>query len=69
MGENPINDFFAKDGYIREDGRMMHTMYLAQVKSPDESQNEDDVARVLREIPAEEAFLPLEQSTCELVKG
>tara|TARA_R110002124_G_scaffold158391_1_gene325526 strand:- start:962 stop:2167 length:1206 start_codon:yes stop_codon:yes gene_type:complete len=69
MGENPINDFFAKDGYIREDGRMMHTMYLAQVKSPEESKNEDDVARVLREIPAEEAFMPLEQSTCELVKG
>jgi len=69
MGENPINDFFADDGYIREDGRMMHTMYLAQVKSPEESQNDDDVAKVLREIPAEEAFMPLEKSTCSLVNG
>ncbi len=69
MGENPINDFFAHDGYIREDGRMMHTMYLAQVKAPDEAQNDDDVARVLREIPAEEAYMPLEKSTCALVNG
>lgn len=69
MGENPINDFFAENGYIREDGRMMHTMYLAQVKTPSESENEEDVAKVLREIPAEDAFMPLEQSTCDLVKG
>lgn len=67
MGENPINDFFAEDGRIREDGRMMHTMYLAQVKSPAESANDEDVAKVLREIPAEDAFMPLEQSTCNLV--
>ncbi|MDW3119075.1 MAG: ABC transporter substrate-binding protein [Roseovarius pacificus] len=69
MGENPINDFFAKDGYIREDGRMMHTMYLRQVKSPEESEGEDDVAKVLREIPAEEAYMPLAKSTCSLVNG
>lgn len=69
MGENPINDFFAKDGYIREDGRMMHTMYLAQVKSPADSQGEDDVAKVLREIPAEEAYMPLAKSTCSLENG
>lgn len=69
MAENPINDFFAKDGYIREDGRMMHTMYLAQIKSPEDAAHEDDVAQVLREIPAEDAFMPLERSTCSLVNG
>lgn len=68
MGENRINDFFAKDGYIREDGRMMHTMYLAQVRAPGESDDKDDVAKVLRDIPAEEAFMPLSKSTCSLVK-
>tara|TARA_R110002020_G_scaffold170523_1_gene360245 strand:- start:8687 stop:9862 length:1176 start_codon:yes stop_codon:yes gene_type:complete len=68
MGENKINDFFAKDGYIREDGRMMHTMYLAQVLAPGESEDADDVAKVLRDIPAEEAFMPLSKSTCSLVK-
>lgn len=68
MGENKINDFFAQDGYIREDGRMMHTMYLAEVKSPEESSGDWDLARVLAEIPAEEAYMPLEKSTCPLVK-
>ena len=68
MGKNKINDFFAKNGYIREDGRMMHTMYLAQVRAPGESEDADDVAKVLRDIPAEEAFMPLSKSTCSLVK-
>ena len=67
MAANPINDFFAKDGTIREDGRMMHTMYLARVKAPDASESKWDVSEVLREIPAEDAFMPLDQSTCDLV--
>lgn len=68
MGENRINDFLAKDGYIREDGRMIHTMYLAQVKTPDESQGDWDLAKVVSEIPGEEAFMPVEKSTCPLLK-
>ncbi|MBE0693836.1 MAG: ABC transporter substrate-binding protein [Aquamicrobium sp.] len=69
MGENRINDFFAKDGYIRADGRMIHTMYLAEVKSPDESEGEWDLAKVLAEIPGDEAFMPVEKSTCPLLKN
>lgn len=69
MGENRINDFFAKDGYIRADGRMIHTMYLAEVKSPAESQGEWDLAKILAEIPGEEAFMPVEKSTCALLKN
>jgi len=68
MGDNKINDFFAQDGYIREDGRMIHTMYLAEVKKPEDSTSEWDLAKVVREIPGEEAFMPLDQSTCPLVK-
>tara|TARA_R110002126_G_scaffold291797_1_gene458859 strand:- start:10503 stop:11708 length:1206 start_codon:yes stop_codon:yes gene_type:complete len=68
MGENAINDFFAKDGKIREDGRMMHTMYLAKVRAPGDTDDADDVSEVIREIPAEEAFMPLAKSTCALVK-
>lgn len=68
LGENKINDFFAKDGYIREDGRMVHTMYLAEVKKPEESTSDWDLAKVLREIPGEEAYMPLEKSTCPLLK-
>ena len=37
MKATPINDFFAKNGKIRVDGRMVHDMYLAQVKKPEES--------------------------------
>lgn len=67
MGENPINDFFARGGQIREDGRMVHTMYLAQVKAPSDSTSQWDVATILAEIPGEDAYMPLEKSTCELV--
>jgi branched-chain amino acid transport system substrate-binding protein len=68
MGENRINDFFAQDGHIREDGRMVHTMYLAEAKAPAESQGDWDLARVLAEIPGEDAFMPVEKSTCPLLK-
>ena len=37
MKATPVNDFFAKDGRVREDGRMVHDMYLAKVKTPEES--------------------------------
>ncbi len=67
MAATPINDIFATGGYIREDGRMVHDMYLVEVKTPEESQNEDDLFRVVRTIPAEEAFRPLSESQCRLV--
>ncbi|CAO3433486.1 Broad-specificity amino acid ABC transporter, substrate-binding protein [Azospirillum doebereinerae] len=63
-----INDFFAKDGKIRDDGRMVHEMYLAEAKSPAESKSAWDLAKVLRPIPGNDAYLPLERSTCPLVK-
>ncbi len=69
MRSMPINDFFAKDGYVREDGRMMHDMYLWQVKSPDESEGAWDYLKPVSTIPADNAFRPLDQSTCYLVTG
>lgn len=68
MKANKINDYFAKDGYIRADGRMIHDMYLAQAKSPEESKGEWDLMKILRTIPGEQAFKPLSESTCPLVK-
>ncbi|MDO9360161.1 MAG: ABC transporter substrate-binding protein [Polaromonas sp.] len=62
-----INDFFAKNGYIREDGRMVHDMYLVQAKSPADSKYPWDYYKVLATIPGEEAFQPLSKSTCSLV--
>jgi len=69
MRELPISDFFTPEGYIREDGRMMHDMYLWEVKSPDESEYDWDYLKPVATIPAEHAFRPLELSTCYLVTG
>jgi branched-chain amino acid transport system substrate-binding protein len=65
--EVPVDDFFAK-GRVREDGRMMHDMYLVEVKTPSESKAKWDYYKVLRRIPAEEAAQPLSESKCSLVK-
>jgi branched-chain amino acid transport system substrate-binding protein len=67
MMETPINDMFAKNGRIRKDGRMVHDMYLAQVKTPEESTGEWDLYDIVRTIPAEEAYRPLSESNCPLV--
>ena len=68
MKATPINDFFAKNGKIRVDGRMVHDMYLAQVKKPEESKYPWDYYHIRQVIPADQAFLPLSKSTCPLVK-
>ena len=68
MKEMPINDFFAKNGKIRDDGRMVHDMYLAQVKKPAESQYPWDYYTIKGVIPAEKAFQSLSKSTCALIK-
>jgi branched-chain amino acid transport system substrate-binding protein len=64
----PINDFFAKNGRIRDDGRMVHDMYLVQVKSPGESKNEWDLYKVLATVPGDDAYRPLAEGGCPLVK-
>lgn len=66
MKELPIDDFFAK-GYIRKDGRMVHDMYLVQVKSPQESTEDWDLFKLIETIPGEQAFRPLEAGNCPLL--
>jgi len=68
MREMPINDFFAKNGRIREDGRMMHDMYLFEVKKPSESLTPWDYYKLKATIPADQAFQPLSRSACPLVR-
>lgn len=68
MKKTPINDFFAKNGKIRDDGRMVHDMYLLQVKKPAESKTPWDYYHVKATIPAAEAFQPLSASRCALIK-
>jgi branched-chain amino acid transport system substrate-binding protein len=68
MKDTPINDVFAKNGRIREDGRMVHDMYLFEVKKPSESKGRWDDYKLLATIPGNEAFQSLELSRCPLVK-
>ena len=68
MRKTPINDFFAKGGQIREDGRMVHDMYLVQVKKPADSKYPWDYYTIKATIPAAEAFQSLAQSRCPLIK-
>jgi len=63
----PIDDFFARNGKLREDGRMVHDMYLMQVKTPAESKAEWDVYKILATVPGDQAYRPLDQGGCPLV--
>lgn len=67
MKSTPVNDFFAENGKIRDDGRMVHDMYLAQVKSPSESTGPWDYYKILSTVAGEDAFRPLSESACPLV--
>ena len=67
LKKQKINDMFAKGGYIRPDGRMIHEMYLMQVKTPAESKEPWDYFKVAQTIPGEDAYQPLAQSRCSLV--
>jgi len=69
MKKMPINDFFAGNGKIREDGRMVHDMYLVQVKKPEDSKEPWDYYNVVATIPGDKAFQPLSKSKCPLVKS
>lgn len=68
MRSMKVNDFFAHNGTIRADGRMVHDMYLMQVKAPSESSYPWDYYKVVATIPGDQAFQPLSKSTCSLVK-
>ena len=64
----PVNDAFAKNGQVRADGKMIHDMYLVEVKSPKESTTPWDYYRIVKTVPGEQAFAPVSESQCSLVK-
>ena len=63
-----LNDMYAKGGYIREDGRMVHAQYLYQVKTPEDSKNPWDYYKLVKTVPGEEAFTSKAESSCKLWK-
>jgi branched-chain amino acid transport system substrate-binding protein len=68
MRELPVEDFYAGNGKLRLDGRLLHDMYLVEVKKPEESKYPWDYYKVLSTIPASQAFRSLEEGGCPLVK-
>jgi branched-chain amino acid transport system substrate-binding protein len=68
MREMPVNDFMTKNGRIRQDGRLVRDMYLFRVKSPEESKYRFDYYKLLATFPGDEAFKPMEEGGCPLVK-
>ena len=68
MRATRIDDFFAHDGRIREDGVMLHDMYLFRVKAPSQSRYPWDYYELVATVPGDQAFGPLAHSKCPLVK-
>ena len=68
MQDTPINDMFAKNGKLRPDGRMVHDMYLFQVKKPSESKAPWDYYNLKGTVKGEEAFQSIADGKCAAVK-
>jgi branched-chain amino acid transport system substrate-binding protein len=69
MKATPINDFYNTDVKIREDGRVMHQMYLWQVKPVSEAKSKYDFCKLLATIAPADAWRPLSEGGCPLVKA
>ncbi len=68
MKEMPSHDPLFGEGKVREDGRHIHNMYLFQVKAPEDSKGPWDYYKLIQTIPAAEAFRPLAEGNCPMVK-
>jgi branched-chain amino acid transport system substrate-binding protein len=69
MKQTPVNDFYNTDVKIREDGRVMHEMYLWQVKTPAEAKYKYDFCKLVANIPPDQAWRPMSEGGCPLVKA
>ena len=68
MREMPVNDVMTKNGKLREDGRLVRDMYLFQVKAPSESKGKDDIYKLVATVPGDQAYRPLKEGKCPLIK-
>ena len=66
MRKTPVRDVLTMDGYLRPDGRMVHSVALMQIKTPAESKNEWDLSRVVASLKGEDVFRPLGEGGCNL---
>jgi branched-chain amino acid transport system substrate-binding protein len=67
MKKTPTDDPLFGKGTIRSDGRKIHPMYLYEVKKPSESKGPWDYYKLVKEVPGEQAFRPMDQGDCNLV--
>jgi branched-chain amino acid transport system substrate-binding protein len=68
LHEMKIEDFFVHNGTMYPSGRLIHDMYLVQVKSPDEVKEGDDLFKLAATVPAAEAYRPYSASACQIGK-
>jgi branched-chain amino acid transport system substrate-binding protein len=68
MRAHVIDDAFTKHGVLRADGRMVHDVYLTQLKKPSESKGPDDLSKLVAVIPGDKAFRPMAEGGCPYVK-
>lgn len=68
LREMPIQDAFARNAKLRPDGKLIHDTYLVSVKTPQESKGPWDYYKIVKTVPGDQAFSPLSESKCPLVK-
>jgi branched-chain amino acid transport system substrate-binding protein len=68
MREMPVDDFYARGGRLREDGRLLHDLYFVQVKTPVESSGPWDYYKIIATIPGDQAFRPAGEDGCPLIR-
>jgi branched-chain amino acid transport system substrate-binding protein len=67
MKATPINDFYAHGGVLRQDGRLTHQVFLAEVKSPAESKYPWDYYKIISTLEPDKAFRPMADGGCDFV--
>jgi branched-chain amino acid transport system substrate-binding protein len=68
MRKMPVEDFFSQGGKVREDGRMVHDMYLMRIKKPEESKQKWDLYETVATVPGDEAYRPMAEGGCPYLK-
>ncbi|HEX2886128.1 ABC transporter substrate-binding protein [Vineibacter terrae] len=69
MRELPVNDMMTRNGKLREDGRLVRDMHVFQVKTPAESRSKDDLYKLITTVPGDQAYRPMKDGNCPLVKN
>jgi branched-chain amino acid transport system substrate-binding protein len=69
MRSTPVDDFYARGARLRADNKLVHDFYLVEVKKPSDVTSPWDYYKVLQKIAADDAYLPLSQSECPLLKA